>query len=413
MSHKVNKVPSVAARLEAAFQAWSTVDISRTVFLGSLPSSTSRAELLEVLSHFGKVQKLVLPKEQKSKKLKGHGKAVFYESEAAKYALSTKETSINGSRFEIRDWVDPLTYIHRRDLKAQRKVYVKHKSTHTREILQEYFQQFGPIEEVDMRFNFNSNRSRNFCYIVFKNEESALQAAIQVHELLGQPILCEMCRPTDPLSTITVPSNKEENHYNDFQEKKEDFWHNIKQLKFVKTGSDSEIIFVQQNNLNKQGPFTCTELLLKPSISEPQCFPHDKNQKIPKAQASSMVSITKPKRTFENKHETSIKNLTQQKDIILESSSKILSPKPLIHSAAEDNWYFSDLTFNPIIESQNSHSAKPTSKKYSKKKSKAIDSFHRMDSNLCFKRYAASPLRQVLIGRIPVEREEQELWRLF
>lgn len=378
--NQVSKASSMAARLEAAFEAWSSVDTSRTVFLGDLPENVNRSELLDILSRFGRVQKIVLPKEPKTKKFKGHGKAVFFDPEGAQGALAASTAVVSGHEFQIKNWVDPLTYIHQRDMKAHRKVYVKHKSIHTKESLIKYFQKFGPIEEIDMRFNFNSNRSRNFCYIVFSNSQAAHAAATTSHELMGQIILCEMCRPTDPLGTLTIlPSEQNLDKQKDSTLQPEKIWHNIKQLNGVgrKVESDSLIWSQQIKKASKRqkAPYTCTEL--RQPAQNRQMY-YNENFLQPLANV---------------KHLTSLCNIQRR-----QKKQQIKCKQRLVYGCNHAESWFEpnlDLYRLPSIETKlDDHFTKPTSSRYSKQKTDTIELLHREDENIFFKRIRPSVMQR-------------------
>lgn len=367
--NQVSKASSMAARLEAAFEAWSSVDTSRTVFLGELPLATNRNELLETLSIFGNVHKLVLPKEPKTKKLKGHGKAVYFDPEGARAALAAKVAMVGGQRFEIKEWVDPLTYIHQRDMKAHRKVYVKHKSVHTKEILLHYFQQFGAIEEIDMRFNFNSNRSRNFCYIIFRNHSSALMAASGSHELMGQIVLCEMCRPTNPLGTITIlPSDN--NLENDYERTRnpEKVWQTIKQIQQKERQSEHGSLVwdlqMQKASRKEKEAFTCTEF--RQIAQNGRFYP---------------VSLSSQPRN----RLTSLSMIPNRLDI----GGQAIGEKKVYGCNDPEPWFppSPDLYRLPSIDTkQEDHFIKPTSRRYSKQKTSKIELLHRENENVFFKK---------------------------
>lgn len=369
MAHQVNQVNKasiMAARLDAAFESWSSVDTSRTVFLGDIPENISRSELQETLNRFGKVLKIALPKELKTKKLKGHGKAVFSDTYGASRALAAKTALVGGHRFQIKSWVDPLTYIQQRDMKAHRKVYIKHKSIHTRESLLHYFQRFGPIEEIDMRFKFNSNHPRNFGYIVFKNDQSAQAAASCSHELLGQIILCEMCRPTDPMGTLTIlPSDNNLDHRCDTMLQPDKFWHSIKHLHSIDgPGQISSLIWdekTQRDPKKETGTYTC------------QDFKKISSNKI----AHAKRNLIKPQNQM-----TSLNTIPNAQSI----GQKQFKGKVYGCNHPEVRFkYNPDLHRLPSIDTQlEEHTTKPTSSKYSTHKRDFINQLHKEFDNIVF-----------------------------
>lgn len=167
---------------------------SKIVFLGGIPLTTNREEILGYLSAFGKVRRLILPKVPGSNQLKGYGKAYFSKPSEAEYILQSAPHSIRGFVFGVTKWLDPLLYLENREEENSRKLYVKHKSVHTKKMIYDYFQKFGSILKIDMRLAIESNKPRNFCYIIYKSMQSAEQVADKHHMINGQPVYCEFAK---------------------------------------------------------------------------------------------------------------------------------------------------------------------------------------------------------------------------
>ena len=189
----------------------------RLVFLGGLPLNATREEVQEYLEQFGPLDKLILPKDVSTKKIKGYGKALFIDRAGALRALATSCHEIRGMKFGVSPWIDPTCYNQIKTEMAQRKVYVKHRPQHSKEALLAYFEQFGHVEAIDMRLSFSSNKSRNFCYVLFESDDVAHQVVTRrCHNLLGMPLVCQMCIPqTKPegstaLSSAPVPKSSAE-----------------------------------------------------------------------------------------------------------------------------------------------------------------------------------------------------------
>ena len=171
-------------------------DATRTVFLGGLPLTSTREKIVSYLKKFGELERIVLPRDPVSKRIKGYGKAIYKDSRAAQQALEFQGHSLKGVAFGVMPWLGVSDYENMRANLSSRKVYVKHRPQHTKEVLLAYFEQFGHVEAIDMRLSFSSNKPRNFCYVVFESPHSALQVVNQPEHLLGGlPLLCEMCKP--------------------------------------------------------------------------------------------------------------------------------------------------------------------------------------------------------------------------
>jgi RNA recognition motif-containing protein len=171
-------------------------DAAKIVFLGGLPLTTTKEKIVSYLKRFGELERIVLPRDPISKRIKGYGKATYKESQSAQLALSHEAHWLKGIRFGVMRWLDSPDYEKLRKNLSQRKVYVKHRPQHTKEALLSYFEQFGHVEAIDMRLSFSSNKPRNFCYVVFESADDALRVVNSSEHLLnGLPLLCEMCKP--------------------------------------------------------------------------------------------------------------------------------------------------------------------------------------------------------------------------
>lgn len=373
--HQVNTKCLMAARLEVAFEAWHSIDTARTIYIGDLPESTCKDELMHEMSVYGRVQKLVIAKDPKTKKAKGYGKVVYLHPEAANAALAAQTGYIGGIPFKINGWIDPLTYIEERNLKAFRKVYVKHKSVHTKENLLDYFQRFGQVEEIDMRFNFKSNRSRHFCYIVFRNERTAKTVASSLHKLMGQELFCEMCRPADPLSTMTVmPSNNNMDRDSEYRSAIKKAWPSDSRLTGVrKVHRNDSIVLGQPHKIitNKEKRLlSCSEL----------------RQQHPGKHYSANFCLTPAKNQI-----TSLNMITKRQDIMDKQYG--------VHHACPDDFQVEPRV--PPMGRQSSkgniiledHMIKPTSVWYHIAKSRLIELKHRDKHNIVLRRFKASEAR--------------------
>mgnify|MGYP000151968798 CR=1 FL=1 len=84
----------------------------------------------------------------------------------------------------------------------KKKIYVKIHPAHSKSMLMDYFSKFGTVKKVDLKFNPNTCKSRNFCYVTFQDEEAArIAVSSQEHILAGRYIICEACKPFQLYST--------------------------------------------------------------------------------------------------------------------------------------------------------------------------------------------------------------------
>lgn len=77
----------------------------------------------------------------------------------------------------------------------QNTVFVRTQSSIRKEALYSYFNKFGPIRRIEMKFDPTRKIPRNFCYVIFENPESQKKALqLNKHEAFGKQLLCKPCR---------------------------------------------------------------------------------------------------------------------------------------------------------------------------------------------------------------------------
>lgn len=169
----------------------------KLVFLGGLPLTLTRSELLSYLEQFGLVEKLILPFNPETGLLKGHGKAIFTSKQGRDNVLFQKNHTLNGVNFGITPWIEPAHYFLVKNQESRRKLFVKHKSKHKEADLVNYFEQFGQVVRFDMRKNHNTNKTRNFAFVYFSDEAAVAKVlALESHMVQDLPLECRPCEPS-------------------------------------------------------------------------------------------------------------------------------------------------------------------------------------------------------------------------
>ncbi len=170
---------------------------ARTVFIGGISLRSTYQELHDYLSQFGTIDTLTVPRDKNTKLLKGYAKALMRYPEDALKLTVQKYHHIGGLDVGINMWQAQGQYLQVKENCDHRKVYVKFKSGVAEDSIREHFRKFGPIEQLTLKFSALTNKSRNFCYILYYEESSARKATDQrFHTVDGVELICEMSRST-------------------------------------------------------------------------------------------------------------------------------------------------------------------------------------------------------------------------
>lgn len=167
-----------------------------TVFIGGLPLSAEWQDVHDYLAQFGEPISLHLPRCKKTDRIKGYAKATMASSHSVALLLRQPRHIIRGLSVGISLWKKKTEYVPLKDEERHRKVHVRFEVNISRDQLIDYFTKFGTIQQVDMRCNPITQEPRNFCYITFDSEASALKvASIRTHIYGEKLLICEMSKP--------------------------------------------------------------------------------------------------------------------------------------------------------------------------------------------------------------------------
>lgn len=172
------------------------------LFIGGIPLQATFEELHRYLSHFDEVVSLFMPRDSHTKIIKGYAKAHMKTEEGTFRILRCPKHVIRGLEIGISQWIDKNQYLSQKDQASKRKVFVKYHPMVTERELEDYFQQFGVISQLENKSNHITKEPRYFCYITFEDAYSAQVAADQsIHEINGKWITCLMSKPSHVLRT--------------------------------------------------------------------------------------------------------------------------------------------------------------------------------------------------------------------
>lgn len=166
------------------------------VFIGGIPLTSTRAELMSFLERFGPVSSLEIPVDKRTGKLKGYAKAQLESRKDLEKLLADKDLTIRGLAVGVKLWTCKADYLKKKDEASSRKIFVRHHPKLTETQLYEFFSSFGEIELFDYKVCPKTGRSRNFLYIIFSNEESACRAVLHGSNTLdGKYVRSEVTTP--------------------------------------------------------------------------------------------------------------------------------------------------------------------------------------------------------------------------
>ncbi|KAF6265637.1 hypothetical protein COO60DRAFT_1292051 [Scenedesmus sp. NREL 46B-D3] len=149
---------------------------SNKVFIGGLSWETSDAKLRSYFENFGSVLEAFVSYDRNTGRPRGFGFVVFESSEVADKVVASKHT-IDRREVEAKKAVpkeDNPTPSQPADASQKtRKIFVGGLAPSVDEqVLRQYFEQFGQVEDAVVMYDHDNKRPRGFGFITFAEEES-------------------------------------------------------------------------------------------------------------------------------------------------------------------------------------------------------------------------------------------------
>ncbi|KAF7489212.1 RNA-binding protein squid [Sarcoptes scabiei] len=152
-------------------------DENRKLFVGGLSWETVEKDIFDYFNHFGKVEKVNIKYDLNTGRSRGFGFITFVNDETVDAVLKTGPHVIKNRT------VDPKRPKGKTGLK---KIFVGGIDADLcNDDIKAYFEQFGPIENIERPFDRQRNRQREFCFIIFESGESAESAIMMPKQLIG------------------------------------------------------------------------------------------------------------------------------------------------------------------------------------------------------------------------------------
>ncbi len=349
--------------------------LSRTLFMGGISLHSTFKEIHKYLSRFGQVERLQLPRDPETSILKGYAKAIMSSHTSAEFLASIKNHHIGGLDVGISIWKPQDEYLHAKDKQIRRKIHVKLPDYFRVECLIRHFEKFGKFDKLTFKRDPFTNESRKFCYITYKNVESARIAASQrFHTIDGVELICEMSKPPKATgaSLIVGVDHHSTNQYN------------TNQTRFIKTPScnftqttgknkfERKFLYIQSSSNSSQ------QILTKSNI----CMNNFRKKNDPDV-AISHLNAACESSTSSDHSPPAISYLGRE--------SNIICNMPLMRVEQEDK--FINIKSDKIINGETtSHTYKPTSLSYEIKSQYNLMMSHSLEWNIVFN--IAMPIRQ-------------------
>jgi len=149
----------------------------RKLFVGGLSYDTTEQDLLSYFGQFGSITNVTIKYNAQTGHPRGFGFVTFSSDGSIDAVLGNGPHSLKNRQ------IDP------RKAKTKpicKKIFVGGLGANVNEDeIRQYFGQFGTVEGVELPYDHARNRRREFCFVIFENEESADKACFEPRQNIG------------------------------------------------------------------------------------------------------------------------------------------------------------------------------------------------------------------------------------
>lgn len=174
-------------------------DQSKKIFIGGVPRTVTDAEYREYFRSFGEVTDCILMRDGD-----GVGRGfgfVTYRDQSAYDAIFEAKLQLRGSKLDARKAV-PITEV--RENKSSVKVFIGGLVPEVdKQKLQEFFSQYGAIEDAIVMMDSATGKSRGFGFVTFV-EASSVEELLRTpkFQFCGKQIECKRAQPSATLNRM-------------------------------------------------------------------------------------------------------------------------------------------------------------------------------------------------------------------
>jgi len=154
-----------------------SINEDRKLFVGGLSYDTTEQDLLAYFGQFGSIANVTIKYNAQTGHPRGFGFVTFSSDGSIDAVLNNGPHSLKNRQ------IDP------RKAKTKpicKKIFVGGLGSNVIEDeIRQYFGQFGTVEGVELPYDHTRNRRREFCFVIFENEESADKACYEPKQNIG------------------------------------------------------------------------------------------------------------------------------------------------------------------------------------------------------------------------------------
>jgi len=176
-----------------------TGEQSKKIFIGGVPRTVADDEFSEYFRSFGAVTDCILMRDTAGV-CRGFG-FVTYREQSSYDAVFQAELQLRGSKLDARKAV-PMNEV--RENKSGVKVFIGGLVPEVdKQQLQDFFSQYGPIEDAIVMMDSATGKSRGFGFVTFLNSSSVEELLVNPKfQFCGKQIECKRAQPSATLNRI-------------------------------------------------------------------------------------------------------------------------------------------------------------------------------------------------------------------
>ena len=181
----------------------------RKLFVGALGWTTTDKHLFEYFKEYGEVEDVECKIDQQTNRCRGFGFVLFKEQSSVDAVLAEPEHKINGKK------VDPKYAVEQ---KRDGKIFVGGlRSETTDETVKEYFEGFGPVENIERPYDKHQGKAKGFAFITFKEDNIISKVVVEkYHEIEGKRCEVKEAVPSELNSSYDIGYRNNNNSNPDY-----------------------------------------------------------------------------------------------------------------------------------------------------------------------------------------------------